>query len=226
MLAQKKSHHVDDEALVVTRHATDTGRVEWSRAWGSGCLSWPEQPQGTPLLREHARRAPLGRLALRRRPENHAAGGRSHRLCASTKRDGEPFNLTGFPPPYATVSSPMPPHLYAFDVDHTLEVSGGPVPIAALRALREEGHIVGLCGNWAVFVRAVPEWHRMVSFVGPFQLSKADFLIQLRLYMRASEHVMVGNDPATGWGNSADREAAEQAGWRFIREADFAAGAR
>jgi hypothetical protein len=34
------------------------------------------------------------------------------------------------------------------------------------------------------------------------------------------------NDPATGWGNSADREAAEEAGWRFIREADFAAGAR
>jgi hypothetical protein len=120
----------------------------------------------------------------------------------------------------------MPPHLYAFDVDHTLEVSDGPVPIAALRALREEGHIVGLCGNWAVFVRAVPEWHRMVSFVGPFQLSKADFLVQLRLYMRASEYVMVGNDPGTGWGNSADREAAEEAGWRFICEADFAAGAR
>src|ERR1019366_9799472 len=56
-------NHVDDEALVVTRHATDTGRVEWSRAWGSGCLSWPEQPQGTPLLREHPRRAPPGRLA-------------------------------------------------------------------------------------------------------------------------------------------------------------------
>jgi hypothetical protein len=120
----------------------------------------------------------------------------------------------------------MPSRLYAFDVDHTLEVSDGPVPIAALGALREEGHIVGLCGNWAVFVRAVPEWHRMVSFVGPFQLSKADFLVQLRLYMRASEYVMVGNDPATGWGNSADREAAEEAGWRFIREADFAAGAR
>jgi hypothetical protein len=129
-------------------------------------------------------------------------------------------------PSYATVSSPMPPHLYAFDVDHTLEVSDGPVPIAALGALRKEGHIVGLCGNWAVFVRSVPEWHRMVSFVGPFQLSKADFLVQLRLYMRASEYVMVGNDPPTGWGKSADREAAEEAGWRFIREADFAAGAR
>jgi hypothetical protein len=120
----------------------------------------------------------------------------------------------------------MLPRLYAFDVDETLEVSNGPIPVAALRTLREEGHIVGLCGNWAVFVRAVPEWHRIVSFVGPLQLSKADFLGQLRLYVRAGEYVMVGNDPATGWGRSADREAAEQAGWQFIREADFAAGAR
>lgn len=116
--------------------------------------------------------------------------------------------------------------LYAFDVDETLEVSNGPVPVAALRALREEGHIVGLCGNWAVFVQAVPEWHRIVSFVGPLELSKADFLVQLRFYVRASGYVMVGNDPATGRGNSADRQAAEQAGWQFICEADFAAGAR
>lgn len=120
----------------------------------------------------------------------------------------------------------MAPRLYAFDVDHTLEVSGGPVLVVALRALREEGHIVGLCGNWSVFVRAIPEWHLIVSFVGPFQLAKADFLTQLRLYVPAGEYVMVGNDPATGWGDSADREAAEKAGWRFIREGDFAAGTR
>jgi hypothetical protein len=120
----------------------------------------------------------------------------------------------------------MLPDLYAFDVDETLEVSGGPVPVAALRKLRDEGHIVGLCGNWAVFVRAVPEWHRIVSFVGPLQLSKADFLIQLRRYIQAGDYVMVGNDPRTGWGASADREAAELAGWRFIREAEFAEGAR
>lgn len=126
----------------------------------------------------------------------------------------------------ASWADPMLPRLYAFDVDETLEVSNGPIPVAALRTLREEGHIVGLCGNWAVFVRAVPEWHRIVSFVGPLQLSKADFLGQLRLYVRAGEYVMVGNDPATGWGSSADREAAEEAGWQFIRETDFAAGAR
>jgi hypothetical protein len=121
----------------------------------------------------------------------------------------------------------MLPRLYAFDVDDTLEISDGPVPLAALRQLREEGHIVGLCGNWALFVRKVPAWHRLVSFLGPIQFSsKADFLGQLRMYITASDYILVGNDPVTGWGSSADREAAELAGWRFLREAEFAAGAR
>src|SRR6187431_2768750 len=119
----------------------------------------------------------------------------------------------------------MLPRLYAFDVDDTLEVSAGPVPVAALRALVDERHIVGLCGNWAVFVRAVRDWHRVVSFLGPFAVTKAAFLVQLRLHAPASDYVMVGNDPATGRGSSADSAAAEQAGWRFIRETDFAAGA-
>jgi hypothetical protein len=117
-------------------------------------------------------------------------------------------------------------NVYAFDVDETLEVSDGPVAIEALRTLRDEGHVVGLCGNWAVVVRAVPEWHRVVSFLGPFQAPKADFLVQLRLHIPAIDYVMVGNDPRTGWGNSEDRAAAEEAGWRFIREVDFAAGVR
>ena len=120
----------------------------------------------------------------------------------------------------------MPPRLYAFDVDDTLEVSDGPVTVAALRALVDHGHIVGLCGNWAVFVRAIPDWHRVVSFLGPFHVTKADFLVQLRLHVPASDYVMVGNDPSTGRGSSADRAAAEQAGWRFILEASFAAGER
>jgi hypothetical protein len=119
------------------------------------------------------------------------------------------------------------PRLYAFDVDETLEISDGPVPLAALRQLREEGHIVGLCGNWALFVRQVPNWHLLVSFLGPVQFSsKADFLAQLRMYIRASDYVMVGNDPSTGWGNSEDRAAAERASWRFLREAEFAADVR
>ena len=120
----------------------------------------------------------------------------------------------------------MLPRLYAFDVNDTLGISDGPVAVGTLHTLGEEGRIVGLCGNWAVFVRAVPEWHRVVAFLGPFEVSKADFLVQLRLHVPASDYVMVGNDPATGWGSSADRAAAERAGWRFIREADFAAGER
>jgi hypothetical protein len=45
--------------------------------------------------------------------------------------------------------------VYAFDVDETLEVSNGPVKLLDLAKLREQGHIVGLCGNWAAFpVRA------------------------------------------------------------------------
>ncbi len=120
----------------------------------------------------------------------------------------------------------MLPRLYAFDVDDTLDVSGGPVASEALRTLREERHIVGLCGNWAIFVRAIPDWHRVVSFLGPFHVSKADFLIQLRLHVPASDYVMVGNDPTTGFGASQDHAAAKEAGWRFILETQFAAGAR
>ena len=39
--------------------------------------------------------------------------------------------------------------VYAFDVDETLYLSHGPVQWEALVALRAEGHVLGLCGNWA-----------------------------------------------------------------------------
>jgi hypothetical protein len=116
--------------------------------------------------------------------------------------------------------------VYAFDVDDTLEVSNGPVTVSALRELVAAGHVVGLCGNWAVFVRAVADWHRLVSFLGPLGVSKAEFLVQLRLYVPAADYIMVGNDPLTGHGSSPDRSAADEAGWRFILERDFSAGAR
>jgi hypothetical protein len=120
----------------------------------------------------------------------------------------------------------MTPACYAFDVDHTLEVSEGPVLVSSLRELAERGEIVGLCGNWAVFVRAVPDWHRLISFLGPLGISKAEFLVQLRTYVPAREYVMVGNDPLTGVGASPDREAAREAEWRFVLERDFALGQR
>jgi hypothetical protein len=120
----------------------------------------------------------------------------------------------------------VPQLVYAFDVDDTLEVSEGPVPVSALRELVEQGHIVGLCGNWAVLVRAVADWHRFISFLGPLGISKAEFLVQLKLHVPASDHVMVGNDPETGHGSSPDSSSAAVANWRFILERDFAAGSR
>ena len=71
--------------------------------------------------------------------------------------------------------------IFAFYVDHTLEISDGPVPLMDLERLRAEGHVVGLCGNWALVVRQVADW---------------------------------------------PRDAAAEAGWRFLREAEFAAGLR
>ena len=51
--------------------------------------------------------------------------------------------------------------VYAFDVDETLEVSNGPVQLFDLVKLREYGHIVGLCGNWAMVTRHCPDWHHI-----------------------------------------------------------------
>ena len=45
--------------------------------------------------------------------------------------------------------------IYAFDVDDTLEVSGGPISILSVGSLKPQGHIVGLNGNWAVVVQTV-----------------------------------------------------------------------
>ena len=115
--------------------------------------------------------------------------------------------------------------IYAFDVDDTLEVSGGPVAIKSVDDLRPLGNIVGLNGNWAVVVQAVPLWHRIFSFIGPMEMSKEIFLKQLKTYIRADDYIMVGNIKGVS-GSSDDQRAAILAGWRFIKESDFAAGER
>ena len=115
--------------------------------------------------------------------------------------------------------------IYAFDVDDTLEVSGGPVSIASVGNLRDQGHIVGLNGNWAAVVQTVSVWHRIFSFVGPMEMPKDSFLNQLRIYIKADDYIMVGNIKGVS-GASDDEGAAGLAGWRFIKESDFAAGAR
>ena len=115
--------------------------------------------------------------------------------------------------------------IYAFDVDDTLEVSGGPISILSVGSLKPQGHIVGLNGNWAVVVQTVPLWHRIFSFIGPMEMSKDIFLNQLKTYIRADDYIMVGNIKGVS-GASDDEGAANLAGWRFIKESDFAAGAR
>jgi hypothetical protein len=115
--------------------------------------------------------------------------------------------------------------VYAFDVDDTLEVSKGPVKLVDLAKLREHGHIVGLCGNWAMVTLHYPDWHHICSFVGPCGIEKHDFLCQLRQYIPAHDYVMVGNVLGMS-GASDDRGAAERAGWRFIKESEFAKGVR
>ena len=115
--------------------------------------------------------------------------------------------------------------IYAFDVDDTLDVSGGPISIVSVGDLKPGGHIVGLNGNWAMVVQSVPLWHRIFSFLGPMEMSKAAFLNQLKTYTPAHDYIMVGNIKGVS-GASDDEGAATLAGWRFIKESDFAAGAR
>lgn len=114
--------------------------------------------------------------------------------------------------------------VYAFDIDETLDLSGGPVRLVELAILRAQGHVVGLCGNWAMVTRNVPFWPLLICFFNA-AAEKAAFLEQVRLHVPAEEYVMVGNILNVS-GASDDQGAAARAGWRFIKESDFAAGAR
>lgn len=114
--------------------------------------------------------------------------------------------------------------VYAFDVDETLEVSAGPIPLKALMDLRIEGHIVGICGNWGLLVQRCPGWQHLVSFLNVLG-DKPTFLAHLKHFVPATDFVMVGNILGVS-GSSDDQGAARSAGWRFIKESDFAAGAR
>jgi hypothetical protein len=129
--------------------------------------------------------------------------------------------------------------VYAFDVDETIEVSDGPITLKSMRDLREEGHIVGLCGNLNAFCTRVTDWHRLISFTLNFDtfpviggpcgslLPKEVWLRVFRqtTFPNADDYVMVGNILGVS-GASDDKGAADRAGWRFIKESDFASGIR
>lgn len=130
------------------------------------------------------------------------------------------------------------PKLYAFDVDHTLEVQGGPYPpgpvrFMDMRILKLAGEIVGVAGNFPVFTQLVPNWWDLVSFFGPtesarnYLIAKTTFLKQVKRFVRASDYIMVGNNPRVlRLPCSDDWQAARDAGYRFISEKDFADGKR
>lgn len=111
--------------------------------------------------------------------------------------------------------------LIAFDVDETLECAGGPVSYQCLATLRQAGHIVGLCGNWA---RAEHEWQLLqsgiIAFVGPMEMSKGAFLRQLSKYVLADDYILVGNIQGVS-GASDDQGAARESGYTFIQEKDW-----
>ena len=117
--------------------------------------------------------------------------------------------------------------IYAFDVDETLEVSGGPILLTTLRDIRARQNLVlmGLCGNFAVVTMRIHWWHDLFHFIGPMSMTKDEFLRQIKTYVPASDYVMVGNILGVS-GKSDDAGAAARAGWRFIRESDFASGTR
>jgi hypothetical protein len=116
--------------------------------------------------------------------------------------------------------------VYAFDVDHTLELSDGPIELADIEQLKDEGHVVGICGNWRTLVHNFPEWKKLFSFIGPKDRMKVPMLKKVRAkYPHADEYVMVGNIPGVT-GSSDDIGAAKEAGWSFIQEASFARGIR
>lgn len=126
--------------------------------------------------------------------------------------------------------------IWCFDVDETLSISGGPIPIQTLRDLRKDGHCVGIVGNWGKFCATVNDWPDVVSFmsiVPPMQnqegifCQKDWFMNELRRYggHGFDELVMVGNILGVS-GLSDDKGAADRVGVRFISETDFANGAR
>lgn len=134
--------------------------------------------------------------------------------------------------------------VYAFDVDECLETSNGPVTMQMLRDLHEGGDVVGICGNLSAFLPRCLDWHRFVSvtmnfdfgFEGRYLGSLVPKSIWLHCFQHvafpiADEYVMVGN--VFGEKNSLgfvcgshDDVTAREAGWRFIKEDDFAKGQR
>jgi hypothetical protein len=112
--------------------------------------------------------------------------------------------------------------IIAFDVDETLEISGGPVKLHDLALLRTRGHTLGLCGNWGLVTHFVAEWDKLFSFIGPIGIDKPTFLKQLKTYVHGTRFVLVGNDHRLGSYKSPDDFIlSRDTGWEFVSELHF-----
>lgn len=98
--------------------------------------------------------------------------------------------------------------IIAFDVDGTLEISGGSIKLKRLRELKEAGAIVGIVGNWRKAIQHI--WG--LDFYQEGIPNKAEILKALgegkalKIYVADLE---------------SDREQAEKAGWIFIHHKAF-----
>lgn len=111
-------------------------------------------------------------------------------------------------------------NLYMFDVDETLEVSGGPIKISQLIELKKQGHIIGLCGNWVVVINRVVGWQQLINLVSIYPGRKHEFLRIVKSHIPADRYIMVGNvNPSNA--PYSDKEEALLAGWEFIEEQSF-----
>src|SRR5215469_6958169 len=136
-----------------------------------------------------------------------------------------------------------------------LPSTSGPVTIQSIRteAAPPDGDICGIVGNWINLPGLIPDWREFLQFLLPPIPSsgpKAFWLAWVRAQYPGYRHyVMVGNDPRTHatrpayWDQqwpgtlpivhvpgdhllSDDYRAAQEAGFEFIREDDWARGVR
>jgi len=98
--------------------------------------------------------------------------------------------------------------IIAFDVDGTLDISGGPIPATHLLALQKCGLLVGVVGNWKRAFESV----KGLDFYQAGIPSKTEILRALGA--GKALRIYVGD-------TDEDREEAMKAGWNFIHAGDY-----
>jgi len=101
--------------------------------------------------------------------------------------------------------------IIAFDVDGTLKISGGRIPVEHLLELKRAGVVVGVVGNWSLAIKHV----KGLDFYQGGIPSKRVILEALgegkafKLYVGDTEE---------------DKKQALEAGWNFIHVEDYRTG--